>query len=116
MTAHKGNRQYTIVEAQAKAYQKDGYDIYDDSGIVVMYGAGKTIPYDKHEVIVKALKEEIEAAKRKSGKAELEALKKENKLLQEEYKELQESYRTLGDQYEDMKKIMEAGEPAEEFE
>jgi hypothetical protein len=66
MKAIKENRQYTITELDAKSFQKEGYDIYDDKGKLVMYGAGKTVPYEKY---VKLL-EENEALKKKLKKKE----------------------------------------------
>lgn len=48
MTAEKGNKVYTIDESMKAQYQNDGYDIRDDNGDVIAYGAGKTVPYDDH--------------------------------------------------------------------
>lgn len=48
MKAVKLNRVYTITEAEAKGYQKQGYDIIDDDGTVKAYGYGKTISYEKY--------------------------------------------------------------------
>ena len=46
MKAVKGNKVYTIDDKVKKRYQDDGYDITDDSGNVVAYGRGKTVPYE----------------------------------------------------------------------
>lgn len=72
MKATRGNKVYTIDETQKAMYQAQGYDIVDDDGKVIQYGAGKTVSYQKY----KALEE-------KASK-----LEKENKKLKEEIKEL----------------------------
>ena len=53
MKAIKGNNVYTIDDALKKRYQDDGYDIMDDSGNVVAYGRGKTVPYEAYMAVVK---------------------------------------------------------------
>ena len=53
MLAVKANRQYTITEADVDGFAKDGYDIYDEGGNIVKYGAGKTVSYDKYAELVK---------------------------------------------------------------
>lgn len=68
MKAIKENRQYTITEADVSAYQKDGYDVYDDKGKLVAYGAGKTVDYNKYaEALqkIKKLEAELKRAKKK---------------------------------------------------
>ena len=45
MKATKGNKVYTIDETQKAMYQAQGYDIVDDEGKIVQYGAGKTVSY-----------------------------------------------------------------------
>ena len=72
MKATRGNKVYTIDETQKSMYQAQGYDIVDDEGNVIEYGAGKTVSYEEY----KALEEK--AAK----------LEKENKKLKEDIKEL----------------------------
>lgn len=54
MKAIKGNKEYTIDDTQKKFYQDSGFDIIGDTGEVVAYGRGKTIPYEDH---MKAVKE-----------------------------------------------------------
>ena len=49
MKAVKANRVYTITEAEQKGFINQGYDIYDDHGNCVAYGAGKTVPYGKYK-------------------------------------------------------------------
>ncbi len=66
MKAVKGNKEYSIDESQQKSYQDAGFDIFDDSGKLIAYGKGKTVPYGDY---MKA-KEELEAVK-----AENEALR-----------------------------------------
>lgn len=53
MKAVKGNKVYTIDDKVKKRYQDDGYDITDDSGNVVAYGRGKTVPYETYVAVVK---------------------------------------------------------------
>lgn len=62
MQAVKENRVYTITESDKDSFQKQGYDILDDKGNVVAYGAGKTVPYGEYMKVV----EELEALKKKS--------------------------------------------------
>ena len=42
MTAEKANKVYMITEEQMEAYRTEGYDIRDDDGRIVAYGAGKS--------------------------------------------------------------------------
>lgn len=65
MKAVKGNKVYTIDDTLKKRYQDDGYDITDDSGNVVAYGRGKTVPYEAYMAVVK---------ERDELKAQLDAL------------------------------------------
>lgn len=48
MRAVKGNREYMIDESQKKWYQDSGFDILDDTGKIIAYGRGKTVPYDDY--------------------------------------------------------------------
>lgn len=72
MKAVSGNKEYTIDESQQKFYQDSGFDIKDDSGRVIVYGRGKTVPYGDY---VK-LKEEFEKllAEQKEDPAVIEIL------------------------------------------
>ncbi|WP_102400202.1 hypothetical protein [Haloimpatiens massiliensis] len=72
MKASKDNKVYTIDETQKEAYAAQGYDIMDDEGNIVKYGAGKTVSYEEYKEL------EDKAVK----------LEKENKKLKEENKEL----------------------------
>ena len=72
MKATKGNKVYTIDETQKAMYQAQGYDITDDVGNIIEYGAGKLVSYEKY----KTLEEKVLK------------LEKENKKLKEENKEL----------------------------
>ena len=70
MKAVKGNKVYTIDEALKKRYQDDGYDITDDSGNVVAYGRGKTVPYETYMAVVKErdeLKAKLDAQNESKG-------------------------------------------------
>lgn len=53
MKATKGNKVYTIDETQKAMYQAQGYDIVEDDGTVIQYGAGKNVPYEKYETLKK---------------------------------------------------------------
>ncbi len=83
MRATKGNREYTIDESQKKHYQEAGFDILDDDGNVIVYGRGKTVPYDDHMKAVKEIERLQElCADLQVEKSELEkelSLKEEKK-------------------------------------
>ncbi|MEW8993106.1 hypothetical protein [Clostridium sp.] len=72
MKATKGNKVYTIDETQKESYVAQGYDIVDDEGNIIKYGAGKSVSYEKYKEL------EDKATK----------LEKENKKLKEDIKEL----------------------------
>ncbi|MFR1708934.1 MAG: hypothetical protein ACLSV2_08545 [Clostridium sp.] len=72
MKATKGNKVYTIDETQKSMYQAQGYDIVDDDGKVIEYGAGKSVSYEEYKTL-----------EEKTTK-----LTNENKKLKEEIKEL----------------------------
>ena len=67
MTAEKDNKVYSIDEGQVAAYQTAGYDIYDDDGKVIAYGAGKTVAYEEYM----ALKKENEELRAKIAELEI---------------------------------------------
>ena len=48
MEATKGNQVYTITEAEAEAFRKEGFDIIGDDGNIISYGVGKTVKYDQY--------------------------------------------------------------------
>ena len=79
MRATKGNKEYTIDEAQKKFYQESGFDILNDDGEVIAYGRGKTVPYEDHMQAVR----------------EVERLQKLCANLQEEKSDLQKELETL---------------------
>ena len=63
MTAEKENKVYTITEEQKATYLAEGFDIRDDEGTIIGYGAGKTVAYEDYMKLVKentALKEELD--------------------------------------------------------
>lgn len=73
MKAKKANRVYTITEAEVEPFRKEGYDIFDDNGRLLYYGAGKTVPYEKYVNAIKAYELlESENADLKAKLAELE--------------------------------------------
>lgn len=68
MKAVKGNKEYTIEQSQQKFYQDAGYDIKNDSGEIVAYGKGKTVPYGDHAKAVEEIgRLQDELAKLESG-------------------------------------------------
>lgn len=78
MRAVRGNKEYTISDAQKRAYQDAGYDILDDAGGVIAHGRNKTVPYEEHAALLaenerlrQMLDEKASAEKRgkASGKA-----------------------------------------------
>lgn len=74
MKAQKGNKIYTIDESQKKRYQDAGFDITDDTGKVIKYGRGKTVPYEEYV-----------------------ALKEKNTILESKMKELENLVQKLED-------------------
>lgn len=72
MKATKGNKVYTIDETQKAMYQAQGYDILDNEGKVIQYGAGKSVSYEEY----KELEDKIAKLEKENEK-----LKKENKEL-----------------------------------
>lgn len=71
MIAVKGNKEYMIEQSQQKFYQDSGYDIKNDSGEIVAYGKGKTVPYGDYVKVVKEL-EALRAKKEKKPVAKKE--------------------------------------------
>ena len=70
MKAVKGNKEYTIGDAQKKTYQDAGYDMVDDDGEIIAHGRNKTVPYGEYA----ALKTENEELKcRLSGAGEFDS-------------------------------------------
>jgi len=64
MYAVKANRQYAIAQADAAAYQAQGYDILDEEFRLVRTGEGKTVSaaaYGKLEAQLKAARAELAA-------------------------------------------------------
>lgn len=72
MIAKKENKIYEIGGLERARYVRDGFDIYDDDGQLVEYGAGKTVPYGQYAeamAMIAELKAELEKAE-KPEKAE----------------------------------------------
>jgi cell shape-determining protein MreC len=84
MKASKGNKVYSIDESQKKAYIAQGFDIMDDKGNVLSYGAGKTVSYDKFKEL-EDKNAELEEENNEL-KTACEKLEKENKKLKEDLK------------------------------
>lgn len=87
MKASKNNKEYMIHESQEKSYQEAGYDILDDDGKIILYGRGKTVPYEDYiracnevlglRVRVKELEAAIKAQSTEEKSAEEEPVKEE---------------------------------------
>ena len=87
--AVKGNREIAVTnETEEKALAKQGYDIVDGDGKLLVAGRGKTIPYEQHE----------------SVKAENDKLKAENTALVEEKKKLDAEIKKLEKKLKELKK------------
>ncbi|MFL0245522.1 hypothetical protein [Candidatus Clostridium stratigraminis] len=74
MEAVKGNKVYSVDETSKASYAAQGYDILDDEGNVVEYGAGRKVDYKEY----KELEEKCEK------------LEKENKKLKQDLKKATE--------------------------
>lgn len=75
MIASKENKVYRIDITQKEYYVAQGYDISDDEGNVIEYGAEKSVSYKEH----KELKEKYDELEKKYS-----AIEKENKKLKKE--------------------------------
>lgn len=67
MTAEKGNKVYTITEAEKDNYRSQGYDIFED-GLMIACGKGKTVPYEDYLKLQeenRELKEKLSALEEK---------------------------------------------------
>lgn len=72
MTAEKGNKVYTIDESTKQQYLNDGFDVKDDSGNVIAYGKGKTVPYEQYEAVLNE-RNALRAAQEEQKEEEQEA-------------------------------------------
>lgn len=66
MKAVKANKQYTIAETEKAAYLAQGYDIIDDSGVVVEHSPQATVTYSEYEKVLNenvTLRAELEKSK-----------------------------------------------------
>ena len=69
MIAEKDNKVYMISPDQQAFYVGQGFDIKDDKGDVIAYGAGRTVPYGDYAALVKENEKlKAELAKSKSTK------------------------------------------------
>lgn len=82
MKAIKGNKVYTITESEQALYKQQGYDIANDEGKVIAYGAGRSVSFEEYL----KLKEELDLVKQENQK-----LKDENKKLKAGNKEVKKS-------------------------
>lgn len=53
MRAVKGNKVYTVDEQTKDDYIKSGFDVFDDEGNILQYGAGKTVSMDEYNKLKK---------------------------------------------------------------
>lgn len=77
MKAKKSNKSYHIEPSEVNSFKAQGYDIYDDSGKLIAFGAGKMISAEKYFDLLKEnqkLKEQITLM---AEKMEKKATKKE---------------------------------------
>lgn len=82
MKAMKQNKVYTIRETEKSYYIAQGYDILNDDGELISYGAGKSVSYEEHRQI----KDRLAVLEEENEK-----LKEDNKKLKAENKKLKES-------------------------
>ena len=82
MKAIRKNKVYTINETEMCYYIAQGYDILDDEGEIISYGAGKSVSYEEYRKV----KDRLDLLE-----LENEKLKEENKKLKAENKELKKS-------------------------
>ncbi|MDK0630289.1 hypothetical protein P5E75_09525 [Clostridium perfringens] len=82
MKAIRKNKVYTINETEKSYYIAQGYDILDDEGEIISYGAGKSVSYEEYRKV----KDRLDLLE-----SENEKLKEENKKLKAENKELKKS-------------------------
>lgn len=82
MKAIRKNKVYTINETEKSYYIAQGYDILDDEGEIISYGAVKSVSYEEYRKV----KDRLDLLE-----LENEKLKEENKKLKAENKELKKS-------------------------
>lgn len=86
MKAVKKNRVYTITEADKKRFVAQGYDIYDDAGNCIAYGAGKTVPFMQYKKAldeIARLEAEIEDLKKSKADSKSKSKSKAEKKAEE---------------------------------
>lgn len=86
MKAVKKNRVYTITEADKKRFVAQGYDIYDDAGNCIAYGAGKTVPFMQYKKAldeIARLEAEIEDLKKSKADSKSKSKPKAEKKAEE---------------------------------
>lgn len=83
MKAIKANKQYTIDETAKASYLAQGFDITDDSGVIIEHSPQSTVPYSRFESLAKeneVIKAENEKLKAENKKLEAEAKKKKGEV------------------------------------
>lgn len=91
MRAVKANREYQITEADVSSFVKEGYDIYDDNGVLVRHGAGKTVTFEKYAQLLSSYEKLMaENAELTDKLAKLEAKKTRRTKKVEEPKAVEE--------------------------
>ena len=67
LTARKGNKVYTVTEAEVEAYSAQGFDIYDGAKLKA-HAKGKTVPIAEYERALAQIAElEAKAEGKKKG-------------------------------------------------
>ena len=61
MKASKDNKVYTIDTTQKDYYIAQGYDILNDEGDIIEYGAGKSVSYKEYEELTREERYELGA-------------------------------------------------------
>lgn len=82
MIAEKGNKVYVIDENQKEFYQSQGFDIKNNEGEIVSYGAGKTVSLEKYM----QLKQENEELKKQLNEKQKSDKKDETKEVKDKKK------------------------------
>lgn len=83
MRAKKSNKSYSIEASEAKKFQTQGYDIYDDDGNLIAFGAGKMIPAEAYLTLLKEKMELEKLLEENSSKGVMKEAKKEKEVKEE---------------------------------
>ena len=79
MRAKKSNKSYEIEPREQNLFKNQGYDIYDDDGNLIAFGAGKTVSAEKYLKVLKENEQLKEQLDELTQKLEKKSNKKEEK-------------------------------------